>query len=330
MLDKLASTFRGFASECHGSSPLYEGLALAVAGDRELLRAIQPAIGSRFNANLFFAAARYLALREGLEVPEPPASLRAFCLERLEGVRELLSSRVTQTSEVARCSYLLPGFELVRRELKRPLALLEVGASAGLNLLFDRYRYDYGAYGAVGPEDSPVALSPRVMEGVPPVPESMPPAVWRLGIDIRPLSPRDPDDRLWLRACVWPEHQEREQRLERALDLAARSPAPVLAGNAVDVLVEAASGTPPEATLVVFHTNTLGHLSPQEQRRLTAGIADLGHERDTVWLSGEGPSLAEGFEGALRLSRFPAKPVKERVLANILQHGRGFAWMAHG
>jgi hypothetical protein len=330
MLDQLASTFRSFAGECHGASPIYEGLSLAVAGDRELLEAIEPAVGSRFNANLLFAAARYLSLKEGREVPESPASFREFCLDRLEGIRELLSSRVTQTNEVARCSYLLLGFELIRRELVRPLALLEVGASAGLNLLFDRYLYHYGDHGTLGPDDSAVVLSPRVMAGVPPVPDTMPPVLWRLGIDIRPLSPRDPDDRLWLMACVWPEHQERQQRLERALDLAAQSPPPIVAGNAADVLAEAASGAPREATLVVFHTNTLGYLSLDERQRLTAQIADLGDRRDSFRLSGEGPSLAHGFEAALRLSRLPARAGNERVLANILQHARGFAWTADG
>ncbi len=328
MLDQLAGTFSSFARECRGSSPLYERLSLAVARDPELLEAIEPALGSRFNANLLFAAARYLALKEGRDAPDSPASFRAFCLDRLEGIRGLLSSRVTQTNEVARCSYLLPAFELIRRELERPLAILEVGASAGLNLLFDRYSYDYGKHGRLGPGDSPVVLSPRVMAGVPSVPHCMPSVVWRLGIDIRPLSPQDPDDRLWLQACVWPEHQDRRQRLERALDLAAPSPAPILAGNAADVLVEAASSAPPESTLVVFHTNTLGYMPPDERQRLTAQVAELGNRRDTVRLSGEGPSLAQGFEAALRLRHFQARAEKERVLANLLQHGRGFAWVA--
>ncbi len=328
MTDWLASGLRAFAGECRGSSPIYERLSLALAEDVELLAAIEPAVGARFNPNLLFASARYLALSRGRDVPETPEGFRAFWLERLDEIRELISTRVTQTNEVARCSYLLLGFELARRERGRPLALLEVGASAGLNLLFDRYRYDYGAHGTAGPEGSPVVLAPRILAGAPPVPDEMPSVAWRLGIDIRPLDPIDPDDRLWLRALVWPEHQERQDRLERALALAAESPVPILAGNAVELLPEAAAEAPAEATLVVYHTNTLPYLTTVERERLSTQIAELGAGRDTVRISGEGPPPAHGFEAALKMASYTGAVGTEHVLAHTLQHARGFAWLA--
>jgi hypothetical protein len=328
MTDRLVSGLRAFAGECRESSPIYERLSLALAEDVELLAAIEPAVGVRFNSNLLFASARYLALSCGQEVPETPEGFRAFCLDRLDAIRELISTRVTQTNEVARCSYLLLGFEHARRERGRPLALLEVGASAGLNLLFDRYRYDYGAHGAVGPEGSPVVLAPRILAGVPPVPDGMPSVAWRLGIDIQPLDPTDPDDCLWLRALVWPEHQEREVRLERALAVAAESPVPILAGNAVELLPEAAAQAPAQATLVIFHTNTLPYLSPAERERLSEQIAMLGARRDTLRISGEGPPPAQDFETALRMASYTGAVGTERVLAHTLQHARGFAWLA--
>jgi hypothetical protein len=325
--EELAGVFGGFAEECRGSSPLYERLSREVAGDAHLLKALAPAVGSRFNANVFFASVRYLALKEGGDVPAAPAAFRRFCDERLEAIRALLATRVTQTNEVMRCSYLLLGFHTIWARFGRPLALLEVGASAGLNLLFDRYRYDYGRHGALGPVESPVVLAPSVISGAPPVPADFPPVSWRLGVDIQPLDPRDDDHRLWLKACVWPEHRERERRLEKALDLAARSPARILAGNILDVLDAAAAGAPPDAALVVFHSNTIGYLSSEERTRLAGKLVEIGRQRNAFRLSGEPPSPAEGFEAALRLKHLSADE-PEILLARLVQHGRGFSWTA--
>src|SRR5438067_8673461 len=173
--DELSRRFRNFAGECRGSSPRYERLSRFVAEDPELLTIIAAAAGSRFNPNLFFASARYLCLREGKEIPASPKEFRRFCNESVDALRQLLSNRVTQTNEVMRSSYLLLGFEVIWREARRPLALIEVGASAGLNLLFDRYRHDYGEHGAVGPIESKVVLTPQVISGSPPAPSQFPP-----------------------------------------------------------------------------------------------------------------------------------------------------------
>ena len=107
-----------------------------------------------------------------------------------------------------------------------------------------------------------------------------------------------------MRAPVWPEHQDRQDRLERALALAAESPVPILAGNAVELLPEAAAEAPAEATLVVFHTNTLPYLTTVERERLPTQIAELGAGRDTVRISGEGPPPAQGFEAALKMAGY--------------------------
>lgn len=327
MVDRLASLFHTFAQECRESSPIYARLSQFVANDSELLKAIAPVVGVRFNANLFFAAARYVALKQRREIPGDPSAFRDFCLESLRSLEALIVSRITQTNEVDRCSYLLLGFETVFRRFGKPLALLEIGASAGLNLRFDRYRYDFGPYGSVGPAESRVVLTPKVLSGSPPVPRRMPQATWRLGIDINPLNPSDASDRLWLQACVWPEHHDRQRRLEAALDVAVESPVRVLAGNAVDLLLEAALEAPAHCTLVVYHTNTLGYFTPDERERLAIQMAELRRARETVWLSGEGPAPADGFEVALRINDLAESSASSRVLAHIVQHARAFKWL---
>ncbi len=117
-------------------------------------------------------------------------------------------------------------------------------------------------------------------------------------------------------------------RLERALAVAAESPVPILAGNAVELLPEAAAQAPPQATLVIFHTNTLPYLSPAEREQLSEQIAMLAARRDTLRISGEGPPPAQDFEAALRMATYTGAVVTEHVLAHTLQHARGFAWLA--
>jgi hypothetical protein len=326
--DQVSASFRNFADECHGSSPLYERLSRFVADDSELVTMIAAAAGSRFNPNLLFASARFLCLREGTEIPASPADFRRFCIEQADAIRHLLATHATQTNEVMRSSYLLLGFEFIWREARRPLALIDVGSSAGLNLLFDRYRHDYGAHGAVGPIESKVGLAPSVISGLPPTPSDFPPVATRVGIDIRPLNPANSDDRLWLKACVWPEHVERQNRLESALDIAAHEPAPVLAGNVVDVLADAVAAAPADSVLVVFHTNTIGYLSPNEREQLAGQLSEIGTSRRAYRLSGEGPSPGEGFEGTLELTDVTHNTGR-RVLAKLVQHGRAFAWEAN-
>src|SRR5262245_59382616 len=148
--DRLAQTFRRFGErECVPSSPLYGRLAIGIAGDAELL-AIAATARARPVPNLFLAAVQFLLL-QGIEHPlaafypgisggtggnpadDPFPVLCAFCLEHAGAIEQLLMTRRVQTNEVRRCACLLPAFAIAARRLgDRPLALVEIGASAGL------------------------------------------------------------------------------------------------------------------------------------------------------------------------------------------------------
>jgi len=131
----VAENYRAFAEDARGRSPLYESLAGAVAGDEAILYFLGSLPPEKRQPNLLFAAARYLR--------GEPASLdriRELVSQDPDVLAGVMLARRTQTNEAARCATLLPALA----HLPPPLALIEVGASAGLTLLIDRYSYDYG------------------------------------------------------------------------------------------------------------------------------------------------------------------------------------------
>jgi uncharacterized protein DUF2332 len=130
-LEEIAARYARFAAdEAAGSSEIYERLARAVAGSTDVLRFLATLPTVKRQPNLFFACVRHL-----FGVPNSEDQLVDLVRQKHEPIRELMLSRMTQTNEPARCAVLVP---LLAR-LPQPLALLEVGASAGLCLLPDRY-----------------------------------------------------------------------------------------------------------------------------------------------------------------------------------------------
>jgi hypothetical protein len=203
-------------------------------------------------------------------------------------------SRRTQTNEVGRCTGLYPALA----SLPQPLALLDVGASAGLCLLPDRYRYDYDGVVA-GDLESPLTLRCRV-EG--PSLELRPDAVnvvWRAGIDLNPLDVRSPDDVEWLRTLVWPGQHGRLSRLDAAIALAQGDPPLVVAGDLNEGLESLAAQAPADATLVVMHTAVLWYVPEPERVSFLERIRRLGCH----WLSQEAPGLFPHID-----SRLPERP----------------------
>ena len=153
--------------------------------------------------------------------------------------------------------------------LPGPLALLEVGASAGLCLLPDRYGYRYGEH-VVG-EGPPLIDCRLVGDVTPPLPAALPEVAWRKGIDLEPLDVRDPDHERWLESLVWPGQTTRERHLREALALAREDPPEVVAGDLTELLEDVAAEAPRDATLVVFHTAVLSYLTVEQ--RIDVGVA---------------------------------------------------------
>ncbi|GIW72010.1 MAG: hypothetical protein KatS3mg102_1552 [Planctomycetota bacterium] len=360
--DELARGFRTFAEQTRGSSPLYSALAPAIAGEPELLELLLAAPPAQRRPNLLFAAvhdlllagvehplARYYPSIQPDSAPPDAAAFEAFCelcRSHRDALYRTIATRHTQTNEVGRSAALLPALQ--RIAVEQPLALLELGASAGLNLLVDRFRYRYGQGRWIGPADSEVHVACEVRGHPPPLRRQPPRIGFRLGIDLRPLDPTDPADARWLMACVWPEHTRRMQLLRAALQLARRHPPRLVRADAALVLEQLADRVPKGLALCVFHTATMPYLSERQRAQCVAALERLGSRRALHWLSLEGHG-EQAFGARLPFDRLYApRPGErhtdtyglvgyatwkdgrrqERVLARADMHGSWIEWLA--
>jgi hypothetical protein len=298
-------------------SPCFRDWSLAVAADEEVLALLDTLPAGKRQPNLVFAAARW----HGAPAPGPYDGLRDVLVRRWDAVEATVLARATQTNEVGRCATLLP----VLAGLPGPLALLEVGASAGLCLHPDRYGYRWtspGGSAALDPVDgpSPVVLDCEVV-GDPPLPGTMPTVVWRGGIDLNPLDVRDEDATAWLRTLVWPEHDDRRTRLDAAVALVREDPPSLVKGDLLTALPGLVEQVPAEATLVVLHSAVLAYLDADERARFVETVSAVrGH-----WLSNEGPQVVPGLPTP-RPATSPAVGTAPFLLA---LDGRPVAW-THG
>lgn len=187
------------------------------------------------------------------------ALLRDWLLEHWARVAAIALTRTTQTNEAARCAVLLPALAAI----DGPVALIEVGASAGLCLYPDRYSYRYRTPEGVRAVDPPAGASAVVIEcaidDVGLVPAAVPDVVWRAGIDLNPLDVRSPEDVAWLRTLIWPEHAHRRQRLDAAVALAATDPPRLVRGDLVEELGLDGTWLANEAPGVLAATSHLPH-----------------------------------------------------------------------
>ncbi|WP_405839489.1 DUF2332 domain-containing protein [Streptomyces platensis] len=316
----VAERYREFSWwEARGRSDAHEELSARISQDPEfcdLLSGSLPA-GNKRQPDLLLAAVRYLDGPHAEMGPRGAAAYgrwREWTIRHWDEVRAVIMQRATHTDEPAHCATLLP---LLAR-LPQPLALLEAGASAGLGLHPDRYRYRYEADGEdgaghraggvlqaeLGAPESPLVLTCRTGGAADELPQRLPQIVWRAGIDLDPLDPVDErDDLRWLQALVWPGDGERAARLSAAVDAVRPAPRPrMVRGDLIDELPALAAESPPEATLVIFHSAVLPSLPPtrrEEFVRLVRSLLDgrpggghwLSHEHHSVlpWITDSAP-----------------------------------------
>ncbi len=243
--------------------------------------------------NLVFAAARW----HGVPAPGPYEGLRRALLDDDGTIRATILERATQTNEVGRLATLVPWFaQLAEREQGRPLALLEVGASAGLCLYPDRWSYAWAT------DDGPVEAGsgPRLactVSGTLPGPPEPPAVAWRGGIDLHPLDVADADAMAWLENLVWPEQDERRDRLRTAVAAARTDPPRLVTGDLLELLPDLVGEAAEYGPVVVFHSAVVAYLEPPDRARFQQLMTTLVGAGLCHWVSNEGPQVLPEVTG---------------------------------
>jgi hypothetical protein len=311
---EVARAYRAFARrEARGRSAEYEALAESVAGDAALVGFIAALPPAKRQPQLVFAAARYL-----LGALPGIGQLHDLAGRSPAELTRVILARGTQTNEPARCAVLLPALA----QLPQPLALIEVGASAGLTMLFDRYSYEYGGHHLAGSDPHAPILRCRT-SGPVPLPARIPSIAWRAGLDLNPLDITSDDDVRWLSCLVWPGEGDRTQRLEAAIATARRDPPVVHRGDLLSDLPALAAQAPAGATLVVYHSSVLYQVAPHGREQFAATVRSLG----ASWLSSEAPGIVPGTDLPTVDDQMCVLARGGRPVARADSHGTWLSWL---
>lgn len=276
--------------------------------------------------------------------PTAPSSdafpaFRRFCLAYAYAIAEIINRRSVNTNEVGRCAVLRLGYAEIARMLPAvPFALVEIGASAGLNLLWDKYRYEYEC----GPGHEPVAagdLASPVRIGCAIRGSARPPlcpddpfaerVVRRVGIELDPIDLDNPVDLAWLRALVWPEHRERTSRLDHAIAIArvarSRLNFGIWQGDGAVLLPTIAAELADGEALCVVHSFTLNQFTSEARRSLDRALRDIAARRAVLRL---GLEWERRSAPVLSLTEYTGSGTGRRDLARCDAHGSWLEWLA--
>ncbi len=335
-------------------SPLYLRLRPAIDADPRTAAIVAAATPTQARLRLLFVALhdRVLAHRDeplarwfpsvtGAAVPDddPTAAVHDF-LAAYEGeLRSAVASRTTQTNEVGRCGGLALAL-VVAGAGKPPLALVEIGASAGLNLNFDRYGYDIAGGGNFGDAGSPVRIEvqPRGPIALP-CPAALPAVSSRTGLDLAPIDVGDPKSLRWAEACIPADRLDRLHRLRAAAAVLARTPPRLIKGDIMTALPRVIAETPGDCHLCLLASWVLDYLPHADRVGLFDFLAAIGRRREVSFITSELPGTIPGLDEPrfadeapyatlITLTRFVGGRRADRVLARMHVHGEWVEWLA--
>jgi hypothetical protein len=240
---------------------------------------------------------------------------------------DFLAERTIQTNEVQRSWMLLPCFlEVARVTGADGFELIELGSSAGLNLVWDRYRYRYanGDWGQAeaalelgGEERGPVpgsllALRPRVRR--------------RIGIDRDPIDVTSEKDALLLKSFVWADQHARLDRLDCAIAALRRDPPELVRGDFVELLPEVLESTQADGLTLVFQTASLGYGPPGARKLVSATLDEAGRRRRLAYVSSARPLDGSHHYYGLWVTVWPGG--EAHVAAHAGFHGQWLEWLS--
>lgn len=308
--ERLRRLFRFFAAtQCQGRSLVLETLSRGVADDDALLDPLLRAPGEQRRPSLLFAGvnlllashpdaalAAYYPIHGGRRPVDGHllAAFAAFCAQHADELGEIVRGRSTQTNEIRRCLALRLALSHVGRRWPEPLALVEAGASAGLNLIFDRYRYRIGDQADAPAAGSPVLISSELRGGAPAgqLLDATPEITSRLGIDLHPVPLSEPGRQEWLEAFIWPEDTGGLAALRGAIDLAVTvGLPPVVHGDATADTARLLAALPGREPVLVFTSTLLTYLDASARTAFASQLEEAARQRPVAWAFAEAPGL---------------------------------------
>lgn len=343
---------------CGDYCPLYRDIARAVSRDPVLLERLAALPVEAHQPNVLMGAVHDLLLREpGLPLAAvyadeaaaasaPAGAVAAFldlCHQRWDVLEPVCQVNRTQTNEVGRTAIIGLALTLLHQRHGRPLRLIDVGTSAGLNLRLDSYRLDYGPAGTTGPAAAEVVVRCELRGRPAPVAPALPPLASRVGLDRAPIDLTDEARARWLVACTWP-GTGRLARQAAAIAAARRHPPPLVQGDAVEglaALLDAGDGGQADTLPVVLTTWVLAYLPAQDRARFQQVLRQAGRRRPVAWVSAEWPGVVPGLPPVVMPQPAPAPGVdvvgletftgvadpQAEVLALAHPHGAWVDWL---
>jgi len=353
---RLAQMFLAFDHDDGARVPLYGRICREMAADRELLTIMEAAPVGQRRPVLFLAALNREIIRHGHDdaarwfpsvtasaVPsgDPWPSIEAFIRSHRSELEATMSTRSTQTNEPNRSALWWPAVRAGCLDVSgQPTALVELGCSAGLNLRFDSYRYDFGDGIERGHTNSRVALSCDLRRGDPPLDAPLPAITQRIGVDLEPVSSNDLDALEWLRACIWAEQIERRNRFDAAVMEFGDEQPTMIRGDAVDEIADVIEDLPADHHVVIIHSWFLTYLHRDRRLALDSIIDHHGSDRTITLISAEAsganvrfvdPGLPtddpDEFRTIVGLSRWRQGVRDDRVIARCHAHLAWLDWL---
>jgi len=324
------------------NAPLYTQFCQGVGKDEDLKALANTVRAGQPPALVLFAAVHFLLLRgdrhplrnfypnlsDGRHTPPDDSFpvFRDFVQTHRAELEPIIASRITNTNEVARSAFLHAGFRALAQEAGEPLHLVEIGPSAGLNLIWDRYgvRYVRGRESfAAGDTSAELVLEAELRGDRVPPHGPAPRVASRIGLERNPVDLSRADERDWLKALVWPDQVARFARLEKALEIYAPARPEIRAGDALSLLPETLRIVPEHETACVYHSFVTYQFS-EEMRAALDNLLIAVSLRRPIWrlslegtLSGETPLLLYLYRDGVK---------EKNTLAFCHPHGVWIDW----
>jgi len=332
-----------FASDAKQTgSLLYSRLAQGIGDDEELKALAARAHLGQPHANMILGAVHFLLLRGAehrlkrfygsvggvaeAQGEDPFPDFRDFVLRHRAALEPLIATRVTNTNEIGRSALLHPGFRAIAAQVRAPLSLIEIGPSAGLNLIWDSYGVNYRKDAAIVAKVNQAAalVIEAELKGERLPPSGPAPEIGaRIGLELNPVNLADADDRDWLRALIWPDQAARLKRLDSAIALFMTHQPPIRAGDALALLPDALAAVPRGHVACVYHTIAVYQFSREMKQALEDILTVAGLWRP-VW------RLSFEYDGELYIlsaMRYEDGVRQVQKLASCHPHGTWLEWL---